>query len=434
MLYIALLFVIFLAGCLDDGRTTTEIKSKDMLTIKSIDIFPSKDLQPGDTIIVRMEVENVGQESTHLLVDKSTSDSKALDWNGDYLLIDHCPSLYNANSNAGLKDADFQILSGGTCATLCDPADSACKIPQVGDSDGVRIGGTACYLKIPSGQSHTFQWSMKAPSTDKIADMTHKCTFKFQIAYASKAVTNTYVYFADPIEVAQRIYTKKDMSLVGDNIASYGPVAVNFETAEPQPIPARTNSDGTPEKWTVFLNLRNVGTGLTDVSAIDLLRPEGVELIGSKILGCNGLNVVDKNLALVDAMTESGTFDIASFRGALSGYVGSCDPSRPYTPPQSCDAEILALATEYNNNLCPSSPNQPEADDLACSMTFSEVRTALADTKRLLQIYSQTSSRIPCELTIPTGVVILTPFRFVTTADYTYGIRQDIPITTKPIK
>lgn len=430
-IYAFLALVIFLSGCIGgSGRTQTEIVSKDMLKTKSIDIFPSRDVQPEDTIVIRMEVENVGQEAAYLLVDKNSSSKKDLNWNGDYLLIDHCPSLYNSNSNAGPKDADFQILSGGNCAkiydTAKDPERKKALIPLVKDSDGKGISvvqdasgkiiGESCYLKVSSGQSHTFQWTMKAPSSAKIADMTQKCIFKFQTAYAAKAVTNTYVYFADPIEVAQRLYTKKEMSLAGDNIASYGPVAVNFVPAEPQPIPAR--KDG---KWTVFLNLLNAGSGIADVSDISLGMPEGMTTANCIVL--EGL--VDK-IKLVHILQDNieGLPPGLTVRGALKSapfmeYVSGCKDST---------SENCRIVKKYYN-MCDKITEQA-----LCESYFPEIVTTLEDTKRKLQIYAGKSSRIPCELTVPDGVTILTPFRFVTTADYTYSIRDDIQITTKPVK
>ncbi|MBU4245478.1 MAG: hypothetical protein ABIF85_07090 [Nanoarchaeota archaeon] len=450
-------FIIFAAGCLESGKTKTQIVSKDMLKIKSIDIFPANTVQPEDAIIIRMEVENVGQESTYLLIDKdaNTRGSQAElnpKWNGDYLLIDHCPSLYNANSKqSGVRDADFQILSGATCVQLyANPATpdlDAPLIPLVKDNSGNPIGAvmingiietftgkpvTACYLKIPSGQSHTVQWAMKAPSSEKIAEMTHKCTFKFQTAYSAKAITNTYVYFADPIEVAQRLYTKKDMTLVGDNIASYGPVAVNFAPAEPQPIPARMDSE-----WTVFLNVRNVGEGIAEVSNLDILTASEIELRGNKILGCAGLKNINENLALFKTIKGYGASDDALVIGALNAYRCSCfDPNCPYKDPTNpyCMENLKQLVIDYDTNLCPGNMNAPELDDPVCSMTLLELIDALEDLKTRLQIQKQTTSIIPCDLTIPEGVTILSPFRFVTTADYTYYIRRDMQITTKPIK
>jgi len=410
MLYIALALIIFLAGCVDSGRTKTEIISKDMLKIKSIDLFPSKDLQPEDTLVIRMEVENLGQESTYLLVDKNSNviSNKNPDWNGDYLLIDHCSSLYNANTDTELKDAEFQILSGGTCITITPST------PLVKDSSGKEISGTACYLNIPPGQSHTFQWSMKAPSSKKIADMTQKCTFKFQIAYAAKAVTNTYVYFADPIEVAQRMYTQKEMSLAGDNIASYGPIAVNFVPAEPQPIPAK--ADG---KWTVFLNVKNVGTGLANVDALNLGIPQGVSSVDCIWIN-EPLSISRKVQLLWMIQQASGYKDTMTVEEGLQNWDTIC-------PELYSDRPDL-IATECNKAiLCTDNPS-------FCSANAKDLKGKLEDAANMLKIYSGTTSRLPCELTIPEGVTILSPFRFVTTADYTYSIRQDIPITTKPVR
>ncbi len=438
---IALGIVIFLAGCLGGGRTKTEVVSKDMLKIKSIDIFPSKEVQPKDTIVIRMEAENMGQEDSYLLVDKDAKDSKDENWNGDYLLIDHCSTLYSQDK----KDSEFQILSGGRCITLDD------NVPMVKDSGGSKIKGDACYLKISPQQSQTFQWTMKAPTDDEIAKMTQKCMFKFQTAYAAKAVTNTYVYFADPLEVAQRLYTKKEMSLAGDNIASYGPVAVNFVPAEPQPVPAKRG--GT---WTVFLNMMNVGEGIADVNDLKMslgsITKANVGLMAS---GCRMIRDIEKDIELVNGLDKITLVspnpesldklpENRRLGCALLNYEKNCGGNKKE---KICvDDEYTSLAKAYQQ-YCPRQKDAKESDycpmsesngDALCFSTLIDVKKSLDDElndeKSPLQIYAGKSSRIPCELTVPSEITILTPFRFTTTADYTYKIREDIEITTKPIK
>lgn len=355
-IYALIGLAVIIAGCTGSGKTKTEIVSKDMITIKSIDIFPSKTVQTDDIIVIRMEAENGGQEAAFLLADADSNSGG--EFNGDYLLIDHCPSLYNSK-NKGL-DADFQILSGGTCTT---PDET---VPRVKDSAGNPIEG--CYIRFDPKQSHTFQWTLKAPSASQISELTHKCTFKFQTAYAARAMTNTYVYFADPLELAERLYTKKEMALAGDNIASFGPMAINFVPAEPQPIAAEPEG-----KWTVFLNLMNVGKGIADVSSLGIALPSGI----STYVSADG----------IDQCLNGGVLNIQDIDAQLN--------TAGLTPSQKIDLE---------------------------------------DARRKLEVYAGGASRIACTLTIPSGVTILTPFGFTTTAEYTYKVRDDIEITTKPVK
>ena len=138
-IFASLALIVLLSGCLRGG-ISTEIVSTDMLNIKSIDVFPANQVQPGDTIVVRMEVENVGQEATYLLVDSDSNNTEGNKdkWNGDYLLMDHCSTLYNANSGTGNKDSDFRILSGGSCMASND------NIHLVKDSAGKDIKNGAC--------------------------------------------------------------------------------------------------------------------------------------------------------------------------------------------------------------------------------------------------------------------------------------------------
>lgn len=436
---IFLALAILLAGCIGGGSSKTQIVSRDMLVIKSIDIFPSKTLQPDDSIIIRMEVENAGQADAYLLVDADGGKTDATEFDADYLLIDHCKTLYPITKT--------QVLSGGKCEAIYDEADKKHEyplIPLVKDSAGTPIK-SGCYMKIAPQGSHTFQWTLKAPPENEIAKMTQKCAFKFQTAYAAQAITSTYVYFADPLEIAQRLYTKKEMSLAGDNVASYGPVAVNFVPAEPQPVPAKKSESGEPETWTVFLNLRNVGTGIADVNDIALdtgdIQKADAGLMKS---GCRMIGDIEKDLELVKAMINSphkkadGTSEkdkdgniikmgeLYKFSSALGNFKG-CDIKVP-----PCTQSLKKLAGDYYT-LC----QEPSNVDM-CNKKNGEVLSALKNeldsAKRQLQIYSQQSSRIPCELTMPDGVAILTPFRFTTAADYTYKIRQDIDITTKPIR
>ncbi|VVB61673.1 Uncharacterised protein [uncultured archaeon] len=371
-IYFVLVFTIFLAGCIGGGQSNTDVVSTDMLVIKNIDVFPSKDVRPDDQIIMRMEVENKGQRDTYLLADTNSkssnsgasadsssaapSDNTKPSFDGDYLLMDRCNTLYTL-------EGDMTILSRGNCIKNL-PND----VPPIKKYDGTSYDpGKACYIKVSPGQSQTFQWKIKAPSEDAISKMANKCNFKFQAAYSAKAETNTEVYFANPVEVAERLYTQKDMSLAGNNIATFGPIAINFEPAEPQPISAATKDR--PDNWTVYINIKNVGTGIADVTNLTVALPKSMEKANCRLFG--------------------------------------------------------EIEKEMNDKDCSNNKNDPDC------VTLSK---ELDDLKSSLKIYFDKSSRIVCVLKSPENVAILTPFKFTTTADYTYRQNQEITIKTTPVR
>lgn len=435
-----IVLVVVTAGCA--GTKKTEIVSSDMLKINGdIDIFPSKTVNPDDTIIIRMEVKNVGQDKVWMRIDgKDGYDNsgayKPETLTGDYILIDHCESLYKYGDKA---PADFKILTAGKCEK------NMVENKKIKDGDGKPLGG--CYLKFDEGQSHTFQWSLKAPGNDAIAKMTNKCTFKFQTAYAATAQTNTYVYFADPLEVAQRLYSGKDMNLAGDNIAAYGPVAVNFETAEPQPIAARSEAGA---KWTVYLNMRNVGGGIASVNSMNIEPSGDIALINPENSVCgfsnNDLNELNTLKTLKTATygnlntnPTTTTNNEPAVRDIILYYRTYCSIA-PYKNEEICvNQEIKSTVARYEL-LC--GINLPAAKDTEiCDKTLEQLDADLKKDagsieakKRLLTIYDGSSSRVPCDFSMPKKVKILTPFKFKATADYTYKIRKDIEITTKPLK
>ncbi len=367
-IYIVLIFIIFLAGCVGSGQSKTEIISTDMLIIKNIDVFPSKNLRPDDHIIMRMEVENKGQKDTYLLADTDSKPASpnAKQFDGDYLLMDRCDPLY-------FLEDDMTVLSRGKCVIADDfPVD----IPKLKNYDGTEYSPvSACYIKISPGQSQTFQWKIKAPSETAISKMTNRCNFKFQAAYSAKAETNTEVYFANPVEVAERLYTDKDMSLKGNNIATYGPIAINFEPAEPQPISAQKG-----DNWTVYINIKNAGTGIADVTDLAVIMPKNN-----------------------DCATNGG--------------------KEPCIKKANCRL-FEDIEKERNNAGC-SDKATPE-----CA-TLSNEYKSLQDN---LKIYFDKSSRIVCELKSPENVAILTPFKFTTTANYVYRQNEEILIKTTPLK
>ncbi len=227
--------IILISGCTNGGKGT-EVISTDILKINDIDIFPSKELNPGDTLVIRMEVENVGKEDVNLFIEKK-------DETGDLLLIDCCNTRYTILEN------EFKLIPNRTQK----------------ESDNKK------FITLKPDDIQYFQWKIEAPEKDALMGLTDKCMFKFQADYVSSAQTTTYIYFATPTEVMQRLYTDKELNLRGDNVASYGPLVINFETAEEQPISA-----GDGYTTTIRLTLKNFGSGIVNVTDLNLILPAGV--------------------------------------------------------------------------------------------------------------------------------------------------------------
>lgn len=243
-LFLIIIPILIISGCIDG--TTTKIESKDLLKINDIEIFPDQRVSPETELTIMMEVENVGLTDVFYLVDRDGNINTGIKENldGDALLYDYCSTIYELT--------DFKMIPKKDCKD--QPRDSQGNAifedPYI-DSVGI---GEGCYSIIRSGEIHMFQWNIKAPSSEKTLGITHQCDFKFQVKYLAEAETNSYIYFANPDEIIQRIYTDNDLSIKGDNIATYGPVAINLETP-PQPIPA----DG---KFTLYFTFNNVGKGI----------------------------------------------------------------------------------------------------------------------------------------------------------------------------
>lgn len=377
ILFLLIVPVLLASGC-DGGDTRTEVVSTDMLVIEDIHAIPSQTVRDGDTIVIRMDVTNTGQKDVWMLVDDDGGDS------GNMVLVNHCERMYELQ-----KEGGFDIISVSS--------NNKCETPDAGFK--VEISGKdlsdACYVKFVPDQTHVFQWTIKAPSNDKLHGLTNECNFNFQTIYAGIAETITYVYFAIPHEVAQRIYTKNDLTLVGDNVASYGPVVANFETGEAQPI--RAGSDDT---WTVYLNLKNLGSGVAKIKDIELIGVEDAglerasiycELSFSENIGENKLERSALNDALQPLFVENKDL---------------CEAEHD-ADSQRCDIENCHY---INDKMC----------------------DYLLTLRNKLEIFEKESSRISCTLTVPKGVNIMQPYKFVTRAHYAYSQGRDFKIKTEP--
>lgn len=365
-----LLSMIFLsvlvAGC--SGEKKTDVVSTDLLVIGDITTIPSETVKPGDTIVIRMDVENVGQTDVWMLVDKDSKTSTDPKFDGDMVLVNFCYPIYKIDA------AGFQVVSKTPTAlcTLPTEADMVKALPSIKDV----TGPNSCYLKFRPGETHVFQWRIKAPSKEMIAEMTNECKFNFQAIYGSVAKTFTYVYFAKPGELAQRIYTDKEMTLAGDNIASYGPVVTNFET-DAQPIRSGTN-----DEWTVFMNLKNLGSGIAKIQNMYL-------------------SSVDTTMKL-KATTTCELYD----GGEVGFFLSRSDIEKDLKTAKDGGCTLVSKGVnvcDYFNNLL-----------------------------NKLEIFVTESSRVSCTVKAPDGISIMQPYKFKALAMYSYSQGKDLKITTDP--
>ncbi len=419
ILFLLLVLVIFVSGC-NGGDTRTEVVSTDMLVIEDIHAIPSQVVRDGDTIVIRMDVTNVGQNDVWMFVDDSGG------VRGDFVLVNFCDGMYE------LQDKGFDIISvsGPKCST-----------PE--DDFEVEISGKVlenpCYVKFVPEQTHVFQWTIDAPSKDKLHGLTSECTFNFQTIYAGVAETITYVYFAIPHEVAQRIYTKNDLTLVGDNVASYGPVVANFETGEAQPIRA-----GGEDTWTVYLNLKNLGNGVAKIRSIELdvdRAESGISSMGSSLCEISYWDV------------ETGAYYLSAdlFDKYLEGDVTASGKRYfdDYISGTGCGTEpnvggpVFQGYFTLNSYVCCNNLDIGGSDDFperckkrGCSKLDGwekESCNKYSTLRNKLEIFERESSRIGCTMKVPEDINIMQPYKFVTRAKYAYSQGMDLKIKTQPM-
>jgi len=390
---VMLIFAFFVSGC-PSGQTKTEVESTDLLVIKDVIAIPSAELEDSSKLVVRMEVQNAGQNELWMLVDDDSKAKTECDpgkkkdcFDGDMVLVDYCGGLYTLT--------DFSVIS--KAGTVCSDSDPDIEIRLGGTKDEIS-SATGCYLKFDPHQVHIFQWKITTPSKEDIGDLVDECDFNLQTIYSGKAKTVTYVYFAVPQEVAQRVYTGKDLTLVGDNVASYGPVVANFETGEAQPITA-----GLSDTWTVYLNLKNLGSGIAKIGRIELKT------------GGSGIAVNSAGECDIEADGGGTYLDASELEGELEGMFSENS--------QNCEAD------ERNKNR----PERCEYD--GCDYLEDEKREVCESKlsrKNKLEIFKTESSRISCTMDVPSEVLIMQPYRFTTVATYAYSQGRSLKIKTKP--
>lgn len=229
-LYVLVCLLVVMSGCTQPGET--KMQNSELLRLSDITVTPSSVVLPGEVITIRMKVSNIGQEDANFVNKDGTVITK------DQLT----EILYDTCSIYGAKDGErsFTIIANGF---------------SVVDEQIILMPGRASIL----------EWTIKAPDEEVIAYMKHECDFKFKISYEAQAETYTYIYFANPDEKNQRAYTNQDMNLRGENVANFGPVYINFDTAQTQPIKGSKSDE--ENDWTIYVSLRNIGNGIGEVAS-----------------------------------------------------------------------------------------------------------------------------------------------------------------------
>ena len=238
------ILIVFISGCTGGSQLpeNTQIISNDLIQVNRLEVSPSTEIPTDGPFLILMEIENIGQVPVTYFLDSDSTPEVSVDFDGDAVLVDYCDYLYEIT--------DFSIVPNKPC--LADYLNS-------------------CYMNIRPGEVQMLQWKLKAPSEDDIMVGEHMCKFAFYLNYSSQAITTNYIYFASSQELAERQYSDKELSLTGSNIATYGPVAINLRPAEPQPI----SSDS---KWTLYMTVKNFGTGIVNIEDLYVSLPDVVDI------------------------------------------------------------------------------------------------------------------------------------------------------------
>ncbi|MCK4555534.1 MAG: hypothetical protein KAT83_02915 [Candidatus Aenigmarchaeota archaeon] len=246
-LYVLVCLLVVMSGCTQPGAT--EMQNSELLRISGITVTPSSIVLPGEVITIRMKISNIGQEDAYLTKYTKTG------WE-------------DIENNEGLKELLYDTCSIYTGKNLNIIADGFTKEEN--------------QVVLQKGRASILEWTITAPDETVIAKMKHECDFKFKVSYEAQAETYTYIYFANPDEKNQRAYTNQDMNLRGENVANFGPVYINFDTAQTQPI--KGSKSGEPKNdWTIYVTLRNIGNGIGEVaknSELLVTLPKGIQNIG----------------------------------------------------------------------------------------------------------------------------------------------------------
>ncbi|MBW6451165.1 MAG: hypothetical protein K0B02_00355 [DPANN group archaeon] len=259
-IFLILFFVLMTSGCFGIGGgqdINTQIVSTDLLKVNSLVVTPSSEIPVDGPFLVLMEIENVGQVPVTYLLDSDSAPGVSK-FDGDGVLTDYCNYLY--------KISEFSVVPKKQCVV---------GFPK------------SCMMNIKPGEVQKLQWKLKAPSEKAIMVGEHVCDFAFYLNYTAQAITTNYIYFASNQELSERQYSDKELPLTGSNIATYGPVAINLKPAEPQPIVSDSN-------WTLYVTVRNFGTGLVNIGDLTITLPDVItksELCDSELFNQVGVEL-----------------------------------------------------------------------------------------------------------------------------------------------
>lgn len=247
VIFVSLVFLV--SGCVDfsapgssgassvSGNEDTEIIVSDILSINRLEIIPTNTLSSSKPFTLRLEIENTGDNSIFVSVDKGGS------YDGDMLLCDYCSDMFSFETVDSFK---------------MNPSHS----------------GNPSVIEMKPGLMQFFEWKLVTPSEEMLYGMMTRCNLALQVSYDTVAFTNTYIYFATPFEISRSFYTRKNMYLLGSNIATDGPLKVNIVPFSDQPIPIDYDA------WSVSINIENLGDGLANVTKLDLVLPSEITRAG----------------------------------------------------------------------------------------------------------------------------------------------------------
>lgn len=224
--------IVIVSACVAPGIPSlapreTRVETRDLLQLAEPQVFPSTQLKASEIFEVSLTIKNIGQTAASFKPHRT----------GD----------------PGKGTAILQAIKGE------DGKLTLCGVYELLDFNSFPQPKTAETMTIGPGQENTLSWRIRAPSAQNLA-VPQPCDLKFILEYESDALTTTYIYFANPVELAQRRYTAQELVLRGDNVATFGPVVVNFETPD-QPVAAIEG-----QKFTVHFNIKNEGGGTAQAS------------------------------------------------------------------------------------------------------------------------------------------------------------------------
>ena len=284
LLIALLLATVFLSGCEDvdtNNDDETFIVSKDLLKISDKDGFYAtvEEVGVGRTFRIYMSVENVGNQDVDLIVGESAEDEKV----GGSLLYNYNRLLYSLEK--------FSMYPSKT---------SWVKTVEYPEGD-VYYHIVSVSPNNPQG----FKWAIKAPEDEDFTQIMNRGTFKFHLEYFANATTNRELTFLNSVEANQRAFTGDTLRVHENNIASPGPVVIDFKVPEGEPI--ESDSADPTDSFDITLILTNVGEGLVkiDRGALRLKASKNIPYAGAGFCDLK----MDTAASLKDAQYDIYFFD-----------------------------------------------------------------------------------------------------------------------------